>query len=94
MPGADTQQETIRYHAQAILAIAGRDGIISPDEQKDIRDLVVGLQMIGQQRVAQQAAMSDQPTMPSDETEDQFSEGGGAEELEAPEEGAEFGGTY
>jgi len=92
MPGPDSQPGTIREHAQAILAIAGRDGIISPDEQKDIRDLVVGLQMIGQQRVAQQAAMSDQSTMPSDETENEFSEGGG-EPTDEPEEGAEYGGT-
>ena len=73
-PGPDTSMGTIREHAQAILAIAGRDGVLAPDEQKDIRDLVVGLTMIGQQRVA--GPVSEQPMMPSDETEDQFSEGG------------------
>jgi hypothetical protein len=92
-PGPDTQMGTIREHAQAILAIAGRDGILAPDEQRDIRDLVVGLQQIGQQRVMGQ--QSQQPSIPTTDpsaTQDAFSEGGGAEGTEAPEAGAEFGG--
>jgi hypothetical protein len=91
-PGPDTQLGTIREHAQAILAIAGRDGILAPDEQRDIRDLVIGLQQIGQQRVATQQQLGEQPTMPSDETGDLYSEGGGTEDTESPDPGAEFGG--
>lgn len=90
-PGPDTQMGTIREHAQAILAIAGRDGILSPDEQRDVRDLIIGLQQIGQQRVMGQQAQ--QPAMPMDQsaTQDAFSEGGG-EPTEQPEAGADFGG--
>lgn len=96
-PGMDSGMGTIREHAMAILAIAGRDGVLSPDEQKDIRDLVIGLQQIGQQRVASANQVNDQSAMPSDETSPMWSEGGAeqiGEPAEQPEEGAEYGGVY
>jgi len=91
-PGPDQQMGTLEEHAQAILAIAGRDGIISPDEQRVIRDLVIGLGQIGQQRVMGQQEQQPGVAGGGGESEDAFSEGGGAEATEAPEQGAEYGG--
>jgi hypothetical protein len=73
-----------------LLAAVGGDGVIDPQEQQEVQRLMVGLQAIGQQRLAAMG-MNDQPAPPANETSD-FGATDGTEPTpdSAPQPGAEF----
>lgn len=84
-PGPDAQPQDIGYHVRAILAIVGADRQILPDEAREIQALMAGLQAIGTQK----AEPMQQPGMASNETSD-FGSSPEAEEMDQPEQGAEY----
>lgn len=89
-PGFDQTPKPVSYWVDGLLAAIGGDGIIAPDEIAEIQRLQVGLQGIGQQRLASMG-MNEQTAPPSNETSD-FGASEGSEEMPGyePEPGAEF----
>lgn len=92
-PGPDQRTMSMSEAVDTVLMIAGRDGILDSQEQREVQRMMSGLQAIAMQK----AAMAQQEQqMPSDGTED-FGAAEGAEETDGqgPMPGAEFtGGGY
>lgn len=89
-PGPDVQTQTLSYHLQQALAIMGRDGALSPDEQRDFSSFMGGVQAIAMQRTggAQQAAEG--MGGGSDETSDFGSSPEGNEPAGGPDDGNSY----
>ncbi len=89
-PGMDQMPKPLSYYVDGILALVGADGIVDPSEQEELIRLQVGLQTIGQQRLAQMGA-EQQAGPPSNETSD-FGSGEDTEAADnyGSEPGAEF----
>lgn len=89
-PGMDQVMKPLSYWVDGLLATVGADGIVDPAEQEEIVRLQVGLQTIGQQRLAEMGAQ-DPMGPPSNET----SEFGSGEDTEpADNYGAEPGAEF
>lgn len=88
-PGFDAQPKPVSYWVDGLLAAVGGDGIVDPEEVREVQRLMAGLQAIGAQR---QAAMGQQPMGPPSNDTSAFGSAEGAEDV--PEYGAQPGAEF